>query len=90
VVALLERAIGARLEVTYDRLGDLRSGKATPLVPGEETYGGQDLASIAAMLGVSVVEQEMMLQKESRLNDRFPEIKTKSIGELIAEAWSGK
>ncbi|UPK95236.1 hypothetical protein LCI18_006171 [Fusarium solani-melongenae] len=90
IVAIAEKAIGDKLAVTYDTLEELKLGKATVLFPDAESYGGMDTMGMMAMLGVSVVEGEMLLPKEGRLNDRFPEIQTTSIDDLIARAWTGK
>lgn len=90
IVALAEKALGDKLAVTHDSLEDLKVGKATVLFPSEETYGGMDPAGMMAMLGASVAEGEMLLPKEGRLNDRFPDVQTTSIDDLITRAWTGK
>lgn len=90
IVTLVEAAVGAKLDVVYDTLEDLKVGKATDLFPGEETYGGGDSMDVAVMMGASVAKGQVLLPREGRLTDRFPEIKPKTIEELIAEAWTGK
>ncbi|KAL6365989.1 hypothetical protein LRP88_00572 [Fusarium phalaenopsidis] len=90
IVAIAEKAIGDKLAVTYDTLEELKAGKATVLFPNEESYGGMDTMGMMAMLGASVVEGEMLLPKGGRLNDRFPEVQTTSIDDLITRAWTGK
>ena len=90
IVAIAEKALGDKLAVTYDSLEDLKAGKATVLFQSEETYGGMDPTMMMAMLGVAVVEGEMLLPKEGRLNDRFPEVQITSIEDLITRAWTGK
>ncbi|KAM6506703.1 hypothetical protein FSOLCH5_013678 [Fusarium solani] len=89
IVAIAEKAIGDKMTVTYDTLEDLEAGKATVLFPGE-SYGGMDPVEMTAMVGASVVKGEMLLPKEGRLNDRFPEIQVTSIDDLITRAWTGK
>ncbi|KAH6683633.1 hypothetical protein F5X68DRAFT_210903, partial [Plectosphaerella plurivora] len=88
IVALVEKALGAKLDVVHDSVEDLKAGKATDLFPGAETYGGADTVAMAAYLGLTVAEGKMVLPKEGRLNDRFPDIKPKSIEDLVAEAWT--
>jgi dTDP-D-glucose 4,6-dehydratase len=90
VVALIEKALGSKLDVARDSAEDLKAGKVTDLFGGEEMYGGLDTATTAIFLGLAVVEGKALLPKEGRLNDRFPNIKVKSIEELTAEAWIGK
>jgi nucleoside-diphosphate-sugar epimerase len=90
IVAIAEKAIGDKLAVTYDTLEELKAGKATVLFPNEESYGGMDTMGMMAMLGASVAEGEMLLPKGGRLNDRFPEVQTTSIDDLITRAWTGK
>lgn len=89
VVDLLEKALGCKFDVGRDSVEDLKAGKATDLFPGE-AYGGTDSVAMAVFLGLAVVEDKMVLPREGRFNDRFPEIKVKTIDELIAEAWAEK
>lgn len=43
---------------------------------------------MSAMLGLSVVKGELLLPKDGRLNDKFPDVQPKSIESFMTEAWS--
>ncbi|RTE70672.1 hypothetical protein BHE90_014926 [Fusarium euwallaceae] len=90
IVAIAEKVLGDKMTVTYDSLEDLQAGKVTLLFPGGEGYGGMDTTMLMATFGASVAEGDMVLPKEGRLNDRFPEIQPMSVDELITRAWTGK
>jgi hypothetical protein len=90
IVALLQKATGVQLKVTYDSLEDLQKGDATVLFPDKESWGGIDPKVMAAMFGAEAAEEKMLLPREGRLNERFPEIQPMGIEDLIMQAWSGK
>lgn len=69
---------------------DLEKGKATLVFDENPSYNGMDPTAMSAMLGLSVVQGTMLLPKEGRLNDKFPDIQPKSIGSFMTEAWSKK
>lgn len=69
-------------------MADLEKGKATLAFDDNPSYNGMDPTMMTAMLGLSVVKEQMLLPKDGRLNDRFPDIQPKSIESFMAEAWS--
>lgn len=69
-------------------MADLEKGKSTPMFDDAASYGGMDPAAMNAWIGLSVVQGKMLLPKDGRLNDKFPDVKPKSIERFMTEAWS--
>lgn len=76
--------------MVYDPVEDLRKGKATLVFEDGASYGGMDSALMAAMLGLSIAKKEMLLPKDGRLNQKFPDIQPISVERFMAEAWAKK
>lgn len=71
-------------------MADLEKGKATLIFDDGPSYNGMDPTATSAMFGVAVAQGAMLLPKNGRLNDKFPEVQTKSIESFMTEAWSKK
>lgn len=69
-------------------MADLEKGKATLVFDDSATFSGIDPTVMSAMIGLSVVQGKMLLPKDGRLNDKFPDIQPKSIESFMTEAWS--
>lgn len=54
------------------------------------SYNGIDHAAMSAWIGLSVAQGKMLLPKDGRLNDKFPDVQPKSIESFMTEAWSKK
>ena len=72
--------------MTYDSEEKLRNNEAT-IVSEDSNYGGMDPKAMASMAGLMLLGGEMVLPKEGRLNDKYPEVKLTSIEEFMATAW---
>ncbi|KAF6815146.1 NmrA-like family protein [Colletotrichum plurivorum] len=90
LVGLAEKVTGDKFDVAYDPIEDLEKGKATLVFDGGASYGGMDPAMMAAMLGLSIAQEKMLLPKDGRLNDKFPDIQPKTVKAFMTEAWSIK
>lgn len=80
---------GPGFDVTYDSAEKLARGEAT-VWSSDSGYGGVDPVTMCAYLGLGVVNGKLLLPKEGRLNDRYPEVKPLTIDQLLAEAWGAK
>ncbi|KAK7702386.1 hypothetical protein SLS64_009678 [Diaporthe eres] len=90
LVALAEKITGDKFHVTYDSVADLEKGKSTPMFDDAASYNGIDPAAMSAWIGLSVAQGKMLLPKDGRLNDKFPDVQPKSIESFMTEAWSKK
>ncbi|KAI8271205.1 hypothetical protein K4K58_000083 [Colletotrichum sp. SAR11_239] len=90
LVSLAEKVTGDKFDVVYDPVEDLQKGKATLVFEDGASYGGMDSALMAAMLGLSIAQNEMLLPKDGRLNQKFPDIQPISVERFMAEAWTKK
>ncbi|EQB47239.1 hypothetical protein CGLO_13637 [Colletotrichum gloeosporioides Cg-14] len=90
LVSLAEKATGDKFDVVYDSVEDLQKGKATLVFEDGASYGGIDSALIAAMSGLIIVQNKMLLPKDGRLNQKFPDIQPISVESFMAEAWAKK
>lgn len=69
-------------------MADLEKGKATLVFDDSASFNGVDPTMMSALIGSSVVKGQMLLPKNGRLNDKFPDVKPKSIESFMTEAWS--
>ncbi|KAH9238381.1 hypothetical protein K456DRAFT_1746484 [Colletotrichum gloeosporioides 23] len=90
LVSLAEKVTGDKFDVVYDPVEDVQKGRATPVFEDGASYGGMDSALMAAMLGLSIAQNEMLLPKDGRLNQKFPDIQPVSVERFMAEAWAKK
>ncbi|KAG6357402.1 hypothetical protein INS49_013279 [Diaporthe citri] len=88
LVALAEKITGDKFHVTYDSVADLGKGKSTPMFDDSASYNGMDPAAISAWIGLSVAQGKMLLPKDGRLNEKFPDVQPKPIERFMTEAWS--
>lgn len=84
--------VGAKFTVIYDSVEKLEAGQVTEL-PGHlasyEFYPKPLLQKVFASFGLYITRGLVDLPEENSLNQKFPEIKTKSIKEIV-DAWKGK
>lgn len=71
-------------------MADLEKGKATLVFDDAPSYNGMDPTAMSAMFGLAVAQGTMILPKDGRLNEKFPDIQPKSIESFMTEAWSKK
>ncbi|KAF3919596.1 hypothetical protein ABW20_dc0103516 [Dactylellina cionopaga] len=93
LLAIVEDIKGVKFTVTYDSVEMLKSGKITELpsqipkyafMPKEKLQGF--LAAIGRMFETGVFD----LKSDHPINHEFPDIKTRTMRELLTEAWAGK
>ncbi|TVY76133.1 Oxidoreductase swnN [Lachnellula suecica] len=92
VVRIAEEMSGAKFNVTFDSVEKLRSGEVTELPSHPPLYQyipKQMLAWLLSRFGLWAVYGIMYLPKEGSLNEKFPEIKTMTVREMIS-VWKGK
>jgi hypothetical protein len=84
--------IGSKFTVSYDSLQKLKEGRVTEL-PSHHTaypyFPKPILQSVFSKFGIYVITGLFDMPEEKSLNKQFPEIKTKSVREVIS-AWKGK
>ncbi|KAK9366688.1 hypothetical protein V1509DRAFT_611294 [Lipomyces kononenkoae] len=92
VVRISEEATGAKFSVSYDSIEQLREGKITEL-PSHHTayryFPKPILQSVFSKFGLYVSAGLFDMPADKSLNKLFPEIKTKTVREVIS-AWEGK
>ncbi|KAF2501481.1 NAD(P)-binding protein [Lophium mytilinum] len=87
-----EMTAGSKFKVTYDSVEKLQRGEITELPSHPDSYEyfpKPDLAGLLAKFGLWVVNGLMYVPKEGSLNERFPEITTTTVKEVVG-AWKGK
>lgn len=92
-LAISEEARETKFDTTYDSLETLKSFQVTELPAHPAIYPffpKQMLQSMFAVFGVLFEGGFFDLKPEKTLNDQFPEIKPRSVRELVNEAWKGK
>ncbi|KAJ8111668.1 hypothetical protein OPT61_g5792 [Boeremia exigua] len=91
IVKLAEEATGQSFTVTYDSVEKLRRGEVTelPSHPGIYPYVPKEiLAALLSKFGLWAASGIMHYQLQGSLNERFPEIETTSVKEIVG-AWKG-
>lgn len=91
-VQIAEQARGTKFTVTYDTIGTLKQGKVTELPSHLQVYPFFPKEAMQEMLssfGLAFACGEFDLKVDSgnSLNERFPDIKPRTVKELIQEAW---
>ncbi|KAL6401271.1 hypothetical protein AUP68_15138 [Ilyonectria robusta] len=90
---LAEAAKGVKFKVTYDSVETLKSGSITelpshpylyPFFPKEQLQGL--LASMELLFECGLFD----FKPQRTINQSFPNVKAKTIKELLTEAWEGK
>lgn len=90
-MARLTECSGDKFTVTYDSVEKLRKGEVTELPSHPYMYAYIPKPMLAGMLskfGLWVVYGIVHGSPEGSLNEKFPEIKTTSVKEVIG-AWKG-
>ncbi|KAL1838205.1 hypothetical protein VTJ49DRAFT_2932 [Mycothermus thermophilus] len=89
-VRLAEEVKGAKFTVTHDDLETLRAGRITELPSHPSVYPGFPkpvLQSFFAAISVLFEEGVFDIRPERTLNDEFPDIKARSVKDLLELAW---
>lgn len=92
-LAIAEEARGSKFETTYDSVDLLRSFQVTELPAHPAMYPyfpKQMLQGMCAVFGTLFEQGFFDLKPEKSLNSQFPDIKTRKVKDLVAEAWQGK
>jgi hypothetical protein len=90
-LALAEKAKGVKFDVKNDSLETLQKGQITELPSQRDLYPffpKEKLQHMCAMFGILFENGFFDFKSEGTLNEKFPEIKTKSVKALLQEAWS--
>ena len=89
---LAEEAKGTKFTVVHDSLEKLRTGQITELPSHPSLYPffpKQMLQGFFAAFGIMAEQGEADLHPSHSLNDEFPDIKPRTVKELVLEAWKG-
>ena len=91
-VQIAEQVRGTKFNVTYDTIDTLKQGKVTELPSHPQVYPFFPKEALQGMLssfGLAFAYGEFDLKVDSgnSLNERFPEIKPRTVKELVQEAW---
>ncbi|KAF4539271.1 Phenylcoumaran benzylic ether reductase PCBER like atypical a SDR [Lasiodiplodia theobromae] len=90
---MAEEARGKKFDVKYDDMEKLQRGEVTEL-PGMESlyiyFPKSELQETMSAFGQWTVQGFMALDREGALNDKFPEVKTLKIREMLDQCWKGK
>jgi uncharacterized protein YbjT (DUF2867 family) len=89
-VRLAEEAKGTKFTVVHDSLEKLRAGQITELPSHPSLYPffpKPMLQGFFAAFGIGSEEGEFDLRPAHSLNDDFPDIKPRTVKELLSEAW---
>ncbi|KAH7254699.1 hypothetical protein FSOLCH5_011310 [Fusarium solani] len=92
LLALAEAAKGTKFSVTYDSVDSLKEGKVSELPSHAAMYGflpKEQLQGILATFGL-MFEGGLFDLKGPSIAQEFPDIKLRSMKELLTEAWEGK
>ncbi|KAM0426277.1 hypothetical protein ACHAPT_008317 [Fusarium lateritium] len=90
LVKLLEEAKGVKFKTVHDSIESLEAGKLTPLPSQEGMFEGpykDQLVTILSTNGLIFAKGGFDLNPSHTLADDFPKINTRTIAELVKEAW---
>lgn len=88
-VKLVEEVKGTKFEVVYDSLEKLKTGKITELPSHPYLYPffpKEMLQGMFAAFGIMFEKGEFDMRPARSLNDQFPDIKARSVKELLVQA----
>ncbi|KAL4955451.1 pyridoxal phosphate-dependent transferase [Aspergillus filifer] len=91
LVALGEKVRGKRFSVKYDSVDDVMKGDVT--LPSKQPDGlsySEEMKEMIALVDRLVVGKCFEFPKGVRMNGRFPDLKLKTIEEVVKEAWEGR
>ena len=91
-VKIAEEVKGTKFEVTYDSIDTLKQGKITELPSHPHIYPffpKEAMQGMFSSFGQLFAKGDFDLKPESAssLNERYPDIKSKTVRELVQEAW---
>ncbi|KAF1358317.1 NAD(P)-binding protein [Lizonia empirigonia] len=92
IVKLAEEATGDKFKITYDSVEKLRNSEITELPTHPYLYQFFPkplLADLLSKFGLWAVTGIMYYPTEGSPNEKFPEVKTRSVKEIVG-AWKGK
>ncbi|PVH93056.1 NAD(P)-binding protein [Periconia macrospinosa] len=92
VLQIAEEMTGSKFSVTYDPVEKLQRGEVTELPSHKDLYDyfpRPILEGMLAIFGLWTVNGLMELRKEGSLNEKFPDIKTVSVRDILG-VWKGK
>jgi len=92
VVQIAEEMTGSKFNITYDSVEKLQRGEITELPSHRYLYEYIPkplLGGLLSKFGLWTVNGMMHVPKEGSLNERFPEIETTTVREVLG-AWKGK
>ncbi|KAI5923674.1 hypothetical protein F4810DRAFT_710417 [Camillea tinctor] len=87
---VVEEAKGVKFTVTQDPMDELKAGRITELPSHPHMYPSfpkEMSQGLFAAFGRMFEEGVFDLKHPNTLNDQFPDIKTRTIRELVFEAW---
>ncbi|KAK1623787.1 hypothetical protein BDP81DRAFT_502811 [Colletotrichum phormii] len=90
---IAEEIKGVKFEITHDEIDFLKSGKITELPSHSSLYSvmpKDQLQALFATFGIWFEEGLYHLQPKTTLNQLFPEIKARTVKEVIQAGWSQK
>ncbi|KAL4966068.1 O-phospho-L-serine:2-oxoglutarate transaminase [Aspergillus stella-maris] len=92
LVGLGEKVRGKKFSVKYDSVDDVMKGDVTlPLKQPEGLgYSEEEMKETIALVDRLVVGKCFDFPKNIRANGRFPNLKLKTIEEVVREAWEGR
>ncbi|KNG52515.1 nmra-like family protein [Stemphylium lycopersici] len=91
LIEAAEEATGDKFDVGFDPMEKLQRAEITELPSHVHMYSffpKPHLAGLLSRFGIWVVTGDMRVQAEDSLNERFPEIKTANVKEIVG-AWKG-
>ncbi|KAF2821232.1 NAD(P)-binding protein [Ophiobolus disseminans] len=92
-LALAEEVKGVKFDVKHDSLETLQLGRISELpghVPLYPFFPKESLQGMCSMFEMLMAKGFLNLERSGSLNEKFPDVKTKSARELVTEAWKGK
>lgn len=90
---MVEAAKGVKFTVTHDSVEKMKTGHITELPSHPHMYPSfpkENLQGLFSAFGLLFELGFLDLQSAHTLNDEFPHIKPRKVGELVEEAWRGQ
>ena len=92
-LALAEEVKATKFTVSHDPMEMLRKSQITELPGQKELYkfvSKESLQGIAAVFAILMEEGYVTLDKEESLNERYTNVKVKTVKEFLEEVWKGR
>lgn len=84
------RDLGKKFQTTYDSVDQINAGNVT-VPPMPSAMGSpEELREVTALVSRLTVSGVFDLPKESRMSDRFHEVRPVKIKEFLENCWTGK